>query len=79
MKMIFVSVPQCAIYKKSFTKFLKNLEKIIRPTGNECSTFVLLYLLFRNLNKNCTLVKFKFAKQDFSFYERLVAQKHQTR
>ena len=28
MKMIFVSVPQCAIYKKSFTEFIKNLERL---------------------------------------------------
>ena len=28
MKIIFVSVPWCAIYKKSFTEFIKNLERL---------------------------------------------------
>ena len=28
MKMVFASVPRCAIYKKSFTEFMKNLERL---------------------------------------------------
>ena len=28
MKMIFASVPRCAIYKKSFIEFIKNLERL---------------------------------------------------
>ena len=29
MKMIFESVPRCAIYKKSLTEFMKNLERLL--------------------------------------------------
>ena len=47
MKMICVSPTVCNL-KKSLIEFLKNLEKIIGLTGNECLTFVLFYLLFRN-------------------------------
>ena len=43
MKMIFASVLQHAIYKKSSTEFIKNRSrKIIGQIGHECSLFVLL-------------------------------------
>ena len=42
MKMICVSPAVCNL-KKSFIEFLKNLEKIIGLTGNDCLTFVLFY------------------------------------
>ena len=54
MKMIIASVPRRAIFIK---RVHKESGKIIGQIGHECSTFILLDLLLRNLRQKLKSIK----------------------
>ena len=69
-KLGVMSVPRCAIYTMSFRKFIKNLERLSisgRLVEDVQHLFSCNYCRGA-LDKKGKVLKFKFAKQGFSFY-----------
>ena len=64
-KNVFVSVPQCAIYLKSFKQFINNLERLSGRLVTNVQHCFDVIIVEEPFDKNFKVLKFKFAKQGF--------------